>query len=553
MSWRRQSYEVLPALSVRRRELRHSLRMVTVAWMFGVVWMVGVGGSHVRSFCRMLGFDDFAFGLMNAIPSLAAFVQIAATIMVERSGLTKFHFIEVTTISRAMWLLIPLIPLVLPAPSPGAVAAMLAVLTIATLMAHMGAPAWYTWMGDLIPRRIRGRYMAQRDRLCKLIQVAAVIIIGIIIDQARVAGAPETATGQPRLLITACIVLFVGAVFGVVDILTFYGIREIMPPVAEKFRQPAVDIRVARPKAPGLAGGAAYLWRYAAAAVRQVLVEPLADRSFRYYVGYGLVLTFAMTVGGWYYWLLAMEHLGLGNLATMSLFMAIGPFSGILSAGLWGRLIDRWGRRPVLIIATSGIAMAILPWFLARPDTPCPVFVAAAVNWASMHVGGLFGRPVALIGPHTPAGAFMIILCNNLVSGSCWVGVNLAQTGIQLGFADGEGRSKYVASSAVLMSIGGVLGGLVGGTVTEWLHNHAPAPFGPFRWVNWHAALAIDMCARMAALALAIRMPDPGSGRVRDILRLFGVNVYSVWAPRLFLPLRLLGWRREHGDAPRDQ
>jgi len=93
MSWRSKSYEVLPALSVRGRELRTSLRFVTVAWMFGIVWMVGVGGSQMRSFCRMLGFGDFAFGVMNAAPWLAGFMQIVATIIIERTGLKKYHFI----------------------------------------------------------------------------------------------------------------------------------------------------------------------------------------------------------------------------------------------------------------------------------------------------------------------------------------------------------------------------------------------------------------------------------------------------------------------------
>ena len=35
MSWRRKSFDVLPALSVRGQPLRSSLRLVTAAWMLG--------------------------------------------------------------------------------------------------------------------------------------------------------------------------------------------------------------------------------------------------------------------------------------------------------------------------------------------------------------------------------------------------------------------------------------------------------------------------------------------------------------------------------------
>ena len=67
MPWRRQSYEVLPALSVRGRALRQSLRTVTQAWMLGVVWRACISGSQMKVFCRMLGFEDLHFGLDLAV------------------------------------------------------------------------------------------------------------------------------------------------------------------------------------------------------------------------------------------------------------------------------------------------------------------------------------------------------------------------------------------------------------------------------------------------------------------------------------------------------
>jgi MFS family permease len=539
----------MPALSVRRAELRKSLRLVTAAWMFGIVWMVGISGTQVKSFCRMLGFNDFTFGVMNAIPWLASSAQIAATIMIERTGRTKFHFINTMLVSRAVWVLLPLIPLLLPIPSPAAVVTMMLILMATNLMAHMGTPAWWTWMGDLIPRRIRGRYMARRSRLCNPIQIVTVLVLGYIIDRVTVPDAAESFQAQALLMKTAMIVFLVAGVFGVLDVLTFYRIREIRPPVRHRRRRPAVDIRVARPRTGGLPGLAVYAFRYLAAAFKQVLIEPLSDLTFRRYVGYGLVLTFAMTVGGWFYTLLAMEHLGLSNLATMTLFLAVGPIAGILSSSLWGRLIDRWGRRPVLLIATAGTAVSSVIWLWVRPDLPCPALVSSAVNWVTVHAGGLVGRPFELIGPATPAGPFLAIMVACTFGGSCWLGVNLAQTGILLGFADGPGRSKYVASSAVLISVGGVLSGIMGGLVTWLLHDETMTPWGPFAWVNWHATIGMALIAQIAALVLAGIMPDPGSRSVRDVLRFFGVNAYNAVMPRLFLRVRLLGWRRRGGDG----
>ena len=109
MSWRSKSYEVLPALSVRGPELRRSLRIVTAAWMFGVVWMVCISGSHVKVFGRILGFYDFAFGVMAALPWMASFGQIIAAVIIERTGLRKYQFIECVAINRLLWAAVALL------------------------------------------------------------------------------------------------------------------------------------------------------------------------------------------------------------------------------------------------------------------------------------------------------------------------------------------------------------------------------------------------------------------------------------------------------------
>jgi hypothetical protein len=95
MSWRSRAYEdELPALSVRGPELRSNLRVVTIAWMYGIVWMVCIGGSHVYSFCRIIGFNNFEIGLMAAIPCLATLSQLIAATLIERTGLRKHQFLH---------------------------------------------------------------------------------------------------------------------------------------------------------------------------------------------------------------------------------------------------------------------------------------------------------------------------------------------------------------------------------------------------------------------------------------------------------------------------
>lgn len=174
---------MLPALSVRRRALRQSLHRVTVAWMFGVTWMSCTSGDQVRAFARMLGFNDFAFGVLGALPFLATLGQLQAALVIERTGLRKVTFILWGTIHRLLWLAVAAVPLVL-RPGLGAILVMLGVLSISHFLGTMATPGWLTWMSDLIPRRIRGRYFARRLLWAQRVQIVVVILLSLALDAA---------------------------------------------------------------------------------------------------------------------------------------------------------------------------------------------------------------------------------------------------------------------------------------------------------------------------------------------------------------------------------
>ncbi|MFA6134642.1 MAG: MFS transporter [Phycisphaerae bacterium] len=530
MSLRSRSYDVLPALSVRRRELRHSLRRVTVAWMFGVVWMSCTSGDQVRAFCRMLGFNDFAFGLMGALPFLASLGQLLAAEFIERTGLRKHLFIPLALVHRLLWLVVAAVPLVL---GPGylAVTVVLAILAASNFLGQASSPAWVTWMGDLIPRRIRGRYFARRTQASQAVQVVAVIVLSVFLDHATSSGRVESLAGQGRLMWTICIIFAIGAIFGAIDILVFWRIREVLPPHG--------------PQASAAPRAGESWWQALRGSLADLLIHPLKDRIFRNFVSYGAVVTFTMTVSGWYFWRYSTEGLGFSKLGTNCLFMVIGPLAGTVTAKWWGRLQDRWGRRPVLILSTLGAAISLLPWFFMSRAVTTPAFLVDTINWISAHLGMLWGaRDLHIVGPTSPVVAYLLASLGCVIGGSAWTGVGLAQTGMILGFSDSRGGSKFVAACSVLMGIGGVVGGLVGGAVAqslEFMQSH-PIVLGPLKWNNWHVTFAMSLLARLLSLAWLNRMPDPGARTVRSMLRYWSASTYNNYFSFLSHPLRIFGW-----------
>ena len=512
---------------MRGPELRRALRTVTIAWMFGVVWLVSASGSHLRIFAGMVGFGDTAFGIMGAMPFVATFGQLIASVLVERSGLVKYQFMHFASLHRLLWLVVAGVPLFFVLPSLTAVTIMIAVVGLSHFLNALAAPAWWTWMGNLIPRRVRGKYFATRERVAMGTQIVVVIGLGALMD----AIYDSSAGGiQPVALWTVSIILAVGAISGTVDILLFRGIREVIRTGRDEPKKPANGPAVPR---EGL--------------IRGFLIEPMKDRTFRHFVLYGATMTFSATISGWYFWLNAMDNLRFGSLGTNCLFLVIGPLTGIWAAPHLGKAVDRWGRQPVLIVCAFGALLSLLPWFFVSRTMTAPAWLLNGAQSVLSTVGGWFGNPNWASVPHdAPLGAYLVAASACVIGGASWTGINLAQVGVILGFSEGSGRSKYIAASQILISTGGALGGFAGAAVTgslSWL-NDAPIIIGPFLYNQWHVTFAISIVTRIAAMAWLRGMADPGSAKVRDMTRFVRANVYNAVSSRLFYPLRIFGWRR---------
>ena len=525
MSWRRRSYDAVPALSLRGPHLRDALRFVTAAWMFGVVWLSAVSGGHFKLFAETLGCGAFAFGVLASMPFVATFGQLIAALLIEQTGLVKYQFIHFAAAHRLLWLVVAAIPIVLPIPSSAAVAALVGVLTLSWFLGALATPAWLTWMGMLVPRRIRGRYFASRERRAVIVQVFVVMALGLVMDLAH---RPAGPVAQPSTMWLISGILALAAVFGTVDILLFRKVPEVLLPAEQDVSGP--------PRTP----------------LRKLLVEPLKDGAFRSYVLYGATMTFSMTVVGWFYWLQAIDVVGFSNLAANVLFLAVAPLASIWGLRRWGRAIDRWGRRPVLIVCTAGASLSLAMWFVISPELRGPAVVVDALAWLAATVGGWFGRPGwTPVGPSTPVGAYLLAAVAAVLGGVNWAGIGLAQTGIVLGFAGGSGRSRYVAASSVLISAGGVLGGLTGGLIAHALGclRADPIRLGPLLWNNYHATFLAALLARGATIYWLMRMPDPGAAKVRALARYMGTNVYHGLVTRLFYSLRVFGWQQPRNSA----
>ena len=450
--------------------LRRSLRLCTVAVVFGGFWWFIVGGAALTQYAKALGLSDAGFGILAAMPFIGTLMQIPASYFVERFGHRKRVFMTAGLAHRAMWLVIAAVPW-MPLAQDVQVIVFLGVLTVSSLLAHVAMPAQVSFLADLMPSRIRGRYSAQRMRAWGVTGTIVPIAVGILLDQTEV------------IMRTISILMVIGAISGMINFVV-YG------PVPDRRKTPLN---------PSLT-----LWR--------LLRQPLADRDFRRFLAYTATLTFAVGFLGQYMWLYLLDVIFADaerkNLIANIMLIAVPGVFAIVFYPMWGRLTDRLGRKPVMIICGLLIGVGGMGW----------LFMTTGRWW----LGYLSVMIAAFAWPGVELGRLNVLL---------WLSESKAERQHHLGTA-------YVAVNSIVVAVAGICSGLFGGAVA-WAFEtwHAVWLGVP---VTYHSLLILcSVGTRFLALGWLIRMEEPASFSTRDAMRYMAANLYSNLQQAVFMPSRM--------------
>ena len=450
-------------------DLRAQMRTVIVAWLFGAAWLYTTSGAALTRFSKLLGVTPFGFGCLAAIPFLAALAQLPTSYVLERFGHRKRIFIWSNLVHRALWLVIALVPWVLPPASRGV--ALMSLMTLSSVLAHVATPAWVSWMADLVPGRLRGRYFSRRVQLGQFVGLVVTVLVGYAMDRADQAG--------NLLLPCLSILLGIAAIAGIVDILMFCRLPDL----------------VNRPARANLS-----VW--------ELVRHPLANQNFRRFLGYSFLMTFGTGFMGQFLWLYLFDVLKMSNTRANILLMCVPLLVTTVSYPFWGRLVDKFGCKPVMLVAGILVVNGGSAWILVQGD-----------NW---------GYGYAMV----------------LVATFAWPALDLA--GFNLLLRMMSSRSNYMAGSAtaainsVVVAVAGTLSGLFGGAVAGTLGSWKGALFGfP---LTFHCILfLVSAVLRLTAILWLFRLEEPRAFATRDVLHYMMAGIHSNLQAVTLAPVRILG------------
>ncbi len=409
---------------------RFLMRLSSVEGGFAQVHQILTSGIFLTVLALSMGAQLWHLGLLAAVPHLTQVFQLIGAYLVEATGRRKLIAVLCASLSRSLWILLPLLYFI---DNPAtAVKWFLLLNVLASCMELMANNAWTTWMADLIPERIRGRYFGFRQGILARVTIGASLIGGIWLEWG------GGALGQPAAL---TVILALAALGGIISVVLLN-------------RQPDI------PRPP----------ERVAPKVKELLLSPVRNTQFRRALEFFLLWNVAIGFTAAFFNVHMIQQLQM-SFITIGIFQSLKPSIGIFLFKRWGRILDQFQVRSVLLV--TGIMIATLPLIWLLPTRG--------------HIGWLW--VVALI------------------SGLAWTGFTLSVYTYPMQLSPRIGRSYYLAYFSIISGLGFILASLAGGWVAQNLADWKLL-LGGRTFMVFHLMFVISAVIRLISLTLLFRLRD---------------------------------------------
>ena len=443
-----------PAPREQQASVRASLRIMVLGGCLAMVYAVGIGSPATTEFFRAIGAREFHFGLITGIPLFMLAFQFVGAAALNRTARRKPVFIALLVFCRLLYLGVAFLPFAFREPgSPALLVLVLVLLAVSAASHNTAVPFWYSWMADLIPRRVLNRVWGWRQRAMHLTWSVAFLAVAFLLHRTRW---PMTAV-FPLLAVIA-------VAAGVTDVLLFIGVRE-PPNLTRPVRQP---------------------WRDLAA--------PLRHPDYRRFVAFSCAWSFATMCAASFMQLYVLKVIGLSPW-VVTLIWCVSGVGMAIASGMWGRLADRHGHRPVLNVCVTLKPLIALVFLLL-----------------------------------TPGNAVWLLPLAFLPDGMLNAGYGIAANGYMLSIAPRENRSMFIAAITGLAGMCGGLSAFLGGVLLARTQGWTMDLMG--RSLNhYHLLFAASVVLRLGCRPLVRRVREPGSAHS---MRLLGamMDEWPMWIVR---------------------
>ena len=317
-----------PKQSLSQDDVAVGMRMMLFDAGFVTVMGVLTTGAFLVGFALNMGASNLVVGIIAAAGPLAQMLQLPSIVLIERHRKRKQIVLMAAAVSRAIWLVIALVPWLVP--REYWIPAFVVLLLIHFATGNLGNCAWNSWVRDLVPMQVFGTFFAKRLAVATFVGAVLSVAGAFAVDAAKLHfGSPLGAY--------SCIFVF-AAVAAAVS-LVFVA-------------------RMPEPEMPVQHG----------ATIRDILRQPLADTSFRAVLVFLAWWNFAANFAAPFFAVYMLRKLGMSMVWVIGLSV-LSQLVNVLFFRVWGRIADRYSNKSVLSVCGPLFIASFLIWpFTTMPN-----------------------------------------------------------------------------------------------------------------------------------------------------------------------------------------
>jgi MFS family permease len=297
-------------------------RTLAIGVLDGITWavMFGLAENFLVPFILLFGATVFEVSVLQGGAQLATGLgQLAGGSLIERGGSRRRNSLVVVVYYACSWLLTFWCTVI-----TGSAVVAVAMYCASLFIANLASPGWMSWMNELVPANLRGRYWSVRNSIAGVVQLLAIGAAGVVLYQSKRLDWEMPAYGV--LFTLACVTRLGGAVC----------IRaQYEPPM----KRTAEGRQMTFVKFLG----------------------ELRTSNFGRFVLFSVFLNFTVVMIYPIIQVRLLEDLRFDYLKYSAIMMTF-TISSFVFMTYWGPLSDRFGNRRILVVSSVLLPFAALAW-----------------------------------------------------------------------------------------------------------------------------------------------------------------------------------------------
>ena len=284
--------------------------------------MDGITSTYSTPFALALGANNAEVGILSSIPNLfITLSQVFAGKFIEKRG-RKNVAESLSFIQKLVWIPIIFIPIYF---LKEGIFLFILLLTISQVVLSLANTAWYSWMGNLVPEKIRGSYFGKRTTVQAAFSFSTTLLAGWIL-------------GLTKDLLSFSVVFFLAFIFGVIS----YSYLTKIPDSKDIENKSNKKIEIL-----------------------DFLREIKKYSNFHPFTKHMALLSFAVNLASPFFTVYMLNVMGIGY-QWYGIIIASEILTRILMLRYWGRLSDKFGDRTIMTLCNILIVFYPLLFLFAK-------------------------------------------------------------------------------------------------------------------------------------------------------------------------------------------